>query len=314
MEKENDENDTVNKPTKQEDVEPTATMTNHRNESPDVDSKDNRRGIPIDKGWGWVCVFACFMMHVIIVGIGKSFGILFIPFAEKFGSSSRETAWITALMAFVALSGGPCANSLSVRYSSRKVVFIGGLLAALGCVLSAFATRIWHLYITYGVISGIGSSLAYAPSIVLVGQYFDKRRALANGLAISGAGVGTFVMPLLMRFFLDVYSVEGTMIVLGGVVLNVCICGMLLRPTEFYTKQHDKKNSFNFHNKKNSLETHNNRSTVAKVTVTSTVEERSRLLSEQESKNDVSMTRETNGDTCDVSMDTCDVSMDTCDV
>lgn len=85
---------------------------------------------------------------------------------------------------------------------------------------------------------GIGSAMAYSPSIVTVGQYFEKHRALANGISVSGSGLGNFAIPPLMRVLLDNYGLRGTMLILSGLMLNVCVCGALLRPLDFYTKIH----------------------------------------------------------------------------
>ena len=82
---------------------------------------------------------------------------------------------------------------------------------------------------------GVGSGFAYSPSIVTVAQYFEKRRALANGIAVAGGGVGNFAAPPLIRYLLQEFGLDGTLLVLGGLMLNVCVCGLLLRPTSFYT-------------------------------------------------------------------------------
>jgi MFS family permease len=42
---------------------------------------------------------------------------------------------------------------------------------------------------------GIGFGLIYLPAIVVVGYYFERKRALATGIAVAGSGVGTFVFP-----------------------------------------------------------------------------------------------------------------------
>ena len=76
--------------------------------------------------------------------------------------------------------------------------------------------------------------MAYAPTIVTVGHYFEKRRALANGITVAGSSVGNFAVPPLMRFLLDYYGLQGALLVLAGIMLHVCMCAMLLRPITFY--------------------------------------------------------------------------------
>ncbi|XP_052069042.1 monocarboxylate transporter 14-like [Mytilus californianus] len=76
---------------------------------------------------------------------------------------------------------------------------------------------------------GIGKSLANIPSIIIIGRWFDKRRSLVNGLSTAGSGVGTFIFAPLLEFLLRKYGFQGTMLVMSGVMLNMCVCGSLFR-------------------------------------------------------------------------------------
>lgn len=73
--------------------------------------------------------------------------------------------------------------------------------------------------------------MAYSPSVVIVGQYFNKYRALANGLSASGSGLGNFAVPPLIRHLVDHYgSVANALLILGALTLHVCFAGIVLRP------------------------------------------------------------------------------------
>ena len=52
--------------------------------------------------------------------------------------------------------------------------------------------------------TGFGFGMMYLPAIVSVGYYFEKKRAFATGLAVCGSGVGTFILPPLIEFLLQV--------------------------------------------------------------------------------------------------------------
>jgi len=79
-------------------------------------------------------------------------------------------------------------------------------------------------------IAGVGSAFAYSPSIVTVGQYFEKRRTLANGLSVAGSGVGNFAIPPLIRLCVDEFGLAGALLILAAIMLHVCLAGALLRP------------------------------------------------------------------------------------
>ena len=64
--------------------------------------------------------------------------------------------------------------------------------------------------------------------------YFSKRRALANGIAVGGAGVGNLLLPPFMRYCLDTYGYQGSLLILSALMLHVCASAFLLRPPQFY--------------------------------------------------------------------------------
>ena len=74
--------------------------------------------------------------------------------------------------------------------------------------------------------------------MVVVNQYFEKKRGLANGIALSGSGFGCMAISPLMLYALDTYGLEGTLLIVGGIALNICVCGMLFRPAKFYLRRH----------------------------------------------------------------------------
>lgn len=153
---------------------------------------------------------------------------------ETFHGKASLASWIPAILSALCLALAPISSALCEKYSCRRVVFIGGLFCAMGLMLSYFATKLWHLLITFGVLTGIGGGLSTTPGIILVSRYFDKRRALANGLCISGAAVGSFAFPIIIEHLVKSYGFHGTLLVLGSCMLHVCMASMLYRaPPDF---------------------------------------------------------------------------------
>ena len=65
---------------------------------------------------------------------------------------------------------------------------------------------------------------------LMIGHYFDKRRALATGLASCGSGIGTFIFAPLSTFLIHTYAWKGGVLILAGVVLNGMVYAMIFRP------------------------------------------------------------------------------------
>ncbi|ETN61667.1 monocarboxylate transporter [Anopheles darlingi] len=190
---------------------------------------------PPDGGWGWVVCFASFMVNLIADGVAFSFGVMYIELLSYFGEGKGKTAWVGSLFMAMPLLCGPVASFLTDRYGCRKVTIIGSILASIGFALSAYATSIEMLYLTFGILAGFGLSLCYVAAVVIVAYYFDKKRSFATGLSVCGSGIGTFIFASLTQVLLDEYGWRGTTLILAGVFLNMCLCGLLMRDLEWTT-------------------------------------------------------------------------------
>lgn len=124
-------------------------------------------------------------------------------------------AWIGSIAMGLNFLFGPVASALCERIGCQMTTLIGATLSVAGLLLSSFIARddVSKMYATYGVMWGTGSSLCYVPSMVILGQYFDERMALANGLGTSGSGVGTVVMAPVIQKLLTTVGMNITMIV-----------------------------------------------------------------------------------------------------
>lgn len=79
-------------------------------------------------------------------------------------------------------------SAFSEIYDCRIITVLGTFLTAIGFVLSYFAENVLTLYLTFGLLGGIGFGFVFLPAIVTVGQYFDSKRATATGVAVCGSG------------------------------------------------------------------------------------------------------------------------------
>ncbi|XP_035190601.1 monocarboxylate transporter 14 isoform X2 [Oxyura jamaicensis] len=126
--------------------------------------------------------------------------------------------------------GRPFIGLFITMCGCRKTAIIGGILNALGWILSAYASNVHYLFLTFGVTAGVGSGMVYLPAVVMVGQYFQKRRALAQGLSTTGTGFGAFLMTALLKYLCREFGWRNAMFIQGAISLNLCVCGALMRP------------------------------------------------------------------------------------
>jgi MFS family permease len=72
------------------------------------------------------------------------------------------------------------------------------------------------------LVPGIGFGMMYLPSIVMVGYYFDKKRAMATGIAVCGSGIGTFIFAPLASYLVREYTWKVSSIVAYETKLVQC--------------------------------------------------------------------------------------------
>nr|XP_035922115.1 monocarboxylate transporter 11 isoform X4 [Halichoerus grypus] len=125
---------------------------------------------------------------------------------------------------------GPVGSALSTRWGARPVVMVGGVLASLGFVFSAFARSLLHLYLGLGVLAGSGWALVFAPALGTLSRYFSRRRVLAVGLALTGNGASSLLLAPTLQLLLDTFGWRGALLLLGAITLHLAPCGALLRP------------------------------------------------------------------------------------
>lgn len=209
------------------------------------DDDDNKDKVTIpDGGWGWVVVLSSFIISMIADGISFSFGLLYIEFLDEFQASKSTTAWIGSLFIAVPLLSGPVMSALVDRYGCRSMTILGGLISTSGFVLASISTTLEMMMITFGVIAGLGLGLVYVTAVVSIAYWFEKKRNLAVGLGACGTGVGTFIYAPMTQYFIEEYGWRGTILLLSGTLLNLCVCGCVMRDPEWWILEHKKqKNS-----------------------------------------------------------------------
>ncbi len=128
------------------------------------------------------------------------------------------------------LIAGPFASALANRYGFRPITMIGAVIASFAFGISYFADGVVYLYLIYGVIGGIGFSMIYIPSVIIVGYYFERWRALATGIALCGSGVGTFLFAPFNTAMINAVGWRSTLLIQSAIILGCTITGSLYRP------------------------------------------------------------------------------------
>src|SRR6185295_669131 len=168
---------------------------------------------------------------VTFVGFGSAytFSAFVGPLQQEFGASRGSVSLVFSLAGFLYFSLGIVSGPLADRWGSRRLAIIGMILTGAGLAAASAARSLVEVYLAYGLGVGLGVGCSYVPAVGAVQRWFVRRRGLASGLAVSGIGVGTLVMPPLASFLIDHLGWRTAYLVLGGlaVVLGVGMAMMI---------------------------------------------------------------------------------------
>ena len=181
--------------------------------------------------YAWVVVWATFVCLALIFGVSYSFAAFFESFAVEFSAQRADVSWIFGLSGFVYFVMGAGGGMLADRFGPRIVCSAGMALIALGLLATSWATSLLAVYVSYGLLVGLGIALVYTPSIASVQPWFTTRRGLAGGIASSGVGAGTLLVPVLVAMAIGPMPWREAMqvLALGVLVLGLLAAALLRR-------------------------------------------------------------------------------------
>jgi predicted MFS family arabinose efflux permease len=105
-------------------------------------------------------------------------------------ASTWDYAFIGGFNFSIAMIIAPIVTILTRRFGIHTIMLAGLVFQNGGFIAASFATRIWQLHISQGVLIGCGIGFLYIPSLPILSQWFAQRRSLANGISAAGSGVG----------------------------------------------------------------------------------------------------------------------------
>ncbi|XP_011299963.1 monocarboxylate transporter 10 isoform X3 [Fopius arisanus] len=200
-----------------------------------LDDDDDQ--MPPDGGVrAWMIMLGSFTINGILFSVINSYSLIFLKLSEILRDAgetevSSKASLVGSLTIGTTFFLSPVAGILTDRIGIQMTTFIGGALAFGGMLLSSiFSTKVEILYLTYGVMYGLGASLAYTPSLVILGHYFKRYLGLVNGVVTAGSSVFTTIMPYLMGSLLKRFGLVGTLRGLAVLTSVVMMCAILFKP------------------------------------------------------------------------------------
>ncbi|KAI7901826.1 major facilitator superfamily domain-containing protein [Cokeromyces recurvatus] len=185
-----------------------------------------------DGGYGWVIAFIGFLINFVMFGTASIWGV----FSHAWATTILKDRATTVQLMGVGTTLVVCLNiftpisPLLARLGARITMMLGSILMSLGIILAGFSTQIWHLYLTQGVLFGIGASLVYMSIVAVIPQWFTTRRGTAMGISSAGSGFGGLALSPMVSSLVEKYGLPWTHRIIGLMAFGICaVASMLIR-------------------------------------------------------------------------------------
>ena len=171
----------------------------------------------------WVLAITAFLMQLAL-GSVYAWSVFLKPVGTVY-HVSRLQANLTFSIVLLALGvTAGFGGYLNNRFGPRIIATLGGILYGLGVILAAFAApNIFILYLTFGIIGGIGIGLGYIVALAMLIKWFPDRRGFITGLAVAGFGAGALITSPVAAALITSVGLGSTFLYLGIAYLVVIV-------------------------------------------------------------------------------------------
>ncbi|XP_048586096.1 monocarboxylate transporter 3 isoform X2 [Nematostella vectensis] len=180
--------------------------------------------------WGWLIVAASLIINIFLLGFMLSFGVLLPVLSSEFNESKGKTAWVGSLATGLLFSMGLPVVQLTALLTCRAISITGCVICAVSLVSSSFAKNMTVMFVSYGLLAGIGGGLIIAAIPLIIKKYFKTKLPLAIGLVASGASVGVMAMGPTLQALIDAFGWRNSLRIMSGVVLCLAVLCLTFDP------------------------------------------------------------------------------------
>lgn len=177
---------------------------------------------------GWYVVFGAFMIMFLSFGCAYSFPAFFDSLQNEFNASRGDVSLVFSIAGGIFFGIGALSGTMADRMDPRKIIAAGIVMTGVGVIVAGMMPNIILVYIAYGLGVGFGVGFAYVPSVGPVQRWFVRRRGFASGMAVAGIGVGTFVMPRVATWLINISDWRTAYLVMGIVTIIVGLMATML--------------------------------------------------------------------------------------
>ncbi|KAI0037013.1 major facilitator superfamily domain-containing protein, partial [Vararia minispora EC-137] len=193
---------------------------------------------PSDGGMrAWLTIFGAWLVQFCTYGTVASFGVYQDFYTREFlvNSTASDISWIGSLqLALQYLPGFFVGRGFDSGYFHHMSILGSGLYTFSIFMLSLVNRgQYYQVFLAQGIGMGLGQGLTFLPSLAIISHHFRRRRALATGIAVTGASAGGVIFPIMLNrlFHSSVGFADGVRASAGLVGGLLLAANILMRTT-----------------------------------------------------------------------------------
>ena len=181
--------------------------------------------------YAWIVVAVMFVAMLASVGVRATPGVLIVPLQQAFGWNAAVISGAISLNILLFGLVGPFAAGFIQVIGLKRTVLCSMVLLVIGAGLSSFVTQIWQLYLTWGVLVGLGSGAGMVGwATAVANRWFVQRRGLVVGLLTAANASGQLVFLPLLASLVVSHGWHSAPLAVAAVILVLIPVVMLLLP------------------------------------------------------------------------------------
>jgi OFA family oxalate/formate antiporter-like MFS transporter len=169
----------------------------------------------------WLVVIGALLIQVAL-GAVYIWSVFKAPLIAKFGWEPAATSLTYSITILMFAIGTIIFGKLQDKIGPMKVASLGGIMLAAGLILASMTTTVTWLYISFGVIGGLGIGAGYVCPLATCVKWFPDKKGLITGLAVAGFGGGALVFTPIAKSFITNYGILNTFTYLG-IIFGICV-------------------------------------------------------------------------------------------
>ena len=175
------------------------------------------------KKQGLLTVFAAITIQLTL-GVAYIWSVFQTGVANSIFNGGEAAAALTFSLLLATLTiGSVIGGKLAAAFGTRIVVFFGGIILSAGFFLASFVTSdfSWFLWVTYGVMGGVGMGFTYSTTIACAQKWYPHKKGLVTGIIVSALGFGGVIFTPIVESLIKIFDGANVTAIKNNLELNL---------------------------------------------------------------------------------------------